>query len=79
MDVMMMQEIQNSIEVFDRLRKYSYKITIENGMEILLRFSREHYHHLAGFQHLTDMETISNPASKQKFFGDMKKERINPE
>lgn len=76
---MMMQEIQNSIEIFDRLRKYAYKITIENGMEILLRFSREHYHHLAGFQHLTDMETISNPVSKQKFFGDLKKERINPE
>ena len=74
-----MREIQSSIEIFDRLRKYTYKITIENGMEILLRISREHYHHLAGFQHLTDMKTISNPSSKQKFFGDLKKKKINPD
>lgn len=74
-----MKEIEKSIVTFDRLRKYAYKITIENGMEILLRFSREHYHHLAGFQHLTDMETIANPVSKQKFYGDLKRRRITQE
>ena len=78
-ECMDMNEIQNSIEVFDRLRKNAYRITIENGMELWLHISREHYHHLAGFQHLTDMETISNPISRQKFFGDLKKGKIRPE
>lgn len=74
-----MNEIEKSIEVFERLRKFAYQITIENGMEILLRFSREHYHHLAGFQHLTDLETICKPISKQKFYGDLKKGKITQE
>ena len=50
-----MEEIKNTIDVFERLRKYQYKITVENGMVIQLRFERERYHHLAGFQHLTDL------------------------
>lgn len=74
-----MEEIQNSIEIFDRIRKYSYKIKVENGLELILRFSREHYHHLAGYHHLTDMSTISKPASKQRFYGDLKKKRIGTE
>ena len=74
-----MNEIENSLLFFDRIRKYTYKITIENGMEIMLRFSREHYHHLAGFQHLTDLSTVSNPISRQKFYGDIKKGKIKPE
>ena len=58
-----MEEIKNTIDVFERLRKYQYKITVENGMEILLRFERERYHHLAGFQHLTDLPDVADPIS----------------
>lgn len=74
--VCVMNELDRSIEIFDRLRKFTYKITIDNGMEIMLRFSREHYHHLGGFQHLTDLKTVSNPVSRQKFFNDVKKGKI---
>ncbi|MBQ8880742.1 MAG: hypothetical protein IJ030_01015 [Oscillospiraceae bacterium] len=62
-----MEEIQKSIRVFENLRKYLYRITIENGMEIVLRFEPERYHHLAGFQHITDLTDIANPISKHNF------------
>lgn len=72
-----MEKIENTIAVFERLRKYSYKIFIENGVEIDLRFSREHFHHLVGFQHLTDLESVYNPHSRQKFYGDFRKGKIS--
>lgn len=72
-----MEEIQKTIDTFDRLRKYQYKITIENGMEIVLRFERERYHHLAGFQHLTDLPDIANPRLKQEFFNNLRKGKIS--
>ena len=62
-----MEEIQKTLGVFESLRKWQYNIKIENGMEIVLRFGREHYHHLAGFQHLTDLPDISKPISKHRF------------
>lgn len=74
-----MEEIKNTIDVFERLRKYQYKITVENGMVIQLRFERERYHHLAGFQHLTDLPDISNPMSKHKFYNDLRREKISEE
>ena len=72
-----MEEIQNTIDTFDRLRKYQYKITVENGMEFALRFSRERYHHLAGFQHLTDLDDVANPRSKQEFYNKLKNGNIS--
>ena len=74
-----MEEVQNTIGVFERLRKYQYKITIENGMEIVLRFNREYYHHLAGFQHLTDLPDIARPISKHKFYNDLRRGKISAE
>ena len=74
-----MEEIQNSILVFERLRQHIYQISIENGQVLLLRFSREHYHHLMGFQHLTDLESVSKPVSKQKFYGDVRRGKLRPE
>lgn len=74
-----MEEIQNSILVFERLRQHIYQISIENGQVLLLRFSREHYHHLMGFQHLTDLESVSKPVSKQKFYGDVSRGKLRPE
>lgn len=72
-----MDEIKKTIDIFERLRKYQYKITVENGMEILLRFERERYHHLAGFQHLTDLPDIAKPISKHKFYNDLRRGRIS--
>ena len=71
-----MEEIQKSIRVFENLRKYLYRITIENGMEIVLRFEPERYHHLAGFQHITDLTDIANPISKHKFYNDLRLGKI---
>ena len=74
-----MEEIKKTIDVFERLRKYQYKITIENGMEIALRFEREHYHHLAGYQHLTDLPDVAKPISKHKFYNDLRSGKISEE
>lgn len=74
-----MEEIKNTIDVFERLRKYQYKITVENGMEILLRFERERYHHLAGYQHLTDLPDVADPISKHKFYNDLRRGKISKE
>lgn len=74
-----MEEIEKSIAVFERLGKYQYIIRIENGMELKLRFGRERYHHLAGFQHLRDLPNIANPISKHKFFNDLRFGKISVE
>ena len=72
-----MDEIQKSIGVYEKLRKFRYKISIENGMELELHFGREHYHHLAGFQHLTDMPDVADPVSRHKFYNDLRYGRIS--
>lgn len=72
-----MGKILESVELFDQLRKFEYRIAIENGVEISLRFKREHYHHLAGFQHLTDLPDIANPRTgTHKFYRDLKSGKI---
>lgn len=48
-------------------------------MQIVLRFSREHYHHLAGFQHLTDMPNIAQPWRKDEFYTQLSKRKISAE
>ena len=72
-----MGKILESVELFDQLRKFEYRIEIENGVEISLRFKREHYHHLAGFQHLTDLSDVANPRTgTHKFYRDLKSGKI---
>lgn len=72
-----MGKILESVELFDQLREYEYHITIENGISFSLRFKREHYHHLAGFQHLTDLPDIAYPQNgTHKFYRDLKSEKI---
>ena len=72
-----MGKILQSVELFDQLRKYEYRIEIENGVEVSLRFKREHYHHLAGFQHLTDLSDVANPRTgTHKFYRDLKSGKI---
>ena len=72
-----MGTIKDTIEVYERLRKYRYKITIQTGVTFEVRFSREHYHHLIGFQHLTDIQDIEKPNIKQKFYNDLRKGKVS--
>ncbi len=74
-----MNEIENTIAVYENLRKFQYRITIENGMQLTLRFSREHYHHLAGFQHLTDMPDVAQPRRRGEFYTQLRKGNISAE
>lgn len=72
-----MGEIEKTIEVFEKLREHRYKISIETGDSFILKFSPEHYHHLAGFQHLDDLPHISAPQLKDKFYREIKKGAIS--
>lgn len=71
-----MGQINKTIEVFERLRKNTYSIAIENGTVINFRFMTNNYHHLAGFQHLNDFPHISDPRDKDRFYRDIRKARI---
>ncbi|GEM_PF-2078221 len=74
-----MKAIGRTIEIFEYLRKKKFVISIEDGTQIYLSFFPEHYHHLVGYQHLTDLSDICNPQNKQKFYNDVKKHRISNE
>ena len=75
-----MGQIERTIEVYERLRKNRYKITIENGMEIIMSFSPEHYHHLVGYHYLTDVKSVSDPyLSKHRFYRSMKNGAVSVE
>lgn len=54
-----MGQIQKTIEIYEQLRKFKYHFEIENGISFDLNFFPEYYHHLAGFQHLTDKPHLS--------------------
>ena len=72
-----MGKIKDSILLYEDIRKYKYNISIENGMKIVLKFGRDNYHHLAGYQHLDDLPDISRPPQgPQKFYTELKKNRI---
>lgn len=71
-----MAEIKKSIEVYESLRSFRYQISIENGTMFSLRLDREAYHHLAGLQHLTDMQDIANPKLRHKIYNDIKLGKI---
>lgn len=71
-----MGQINDTIAVYERLREKTYKIEIENGITLTLSFLPENYHHLVGYQHLTDIADISRPRIKQKFYNDLKKHQI---
>ena len=64
-----MKEIETTISVYERLRAKQYRITIpELGESFLLCFKPEHYHHLAGFQYLTDLPDIADCPKGSKHF-----------
>lgn len=73
-----MGQIENSVCVYERLRKKKYRITIEDGTEFVLTCEKEHYHHLAGFHYLTDLVGIANPAyGKKRFYQQLKNHKLN--
>lgn len=71
-----MGEIQKSIEIYESLRSYQYRIVIEDGTELLLKLDRQAYHHLAGLQHLTDIPYVSDPPLKDRLYNDIRSGKI---
>lgn len=72
-----MGQIEKTIEVYERLRKNIYRISIEDGTVIDLKFFRENYHHLAGYQHLGDFPDISAPLQgTDQFYREIKNKTI---
>ena len=61
-----MVDLTKTIQVYETLSKNKYQIIIEDGTVINLRFKKENYHHLAGFQHLTDFRDIFQSAAGQE-------------
>lgn len=72
-----MTEIENTLAVYERLRQKKYRITVEDGTQLVLQFSTDNYHHLAGFQHLTDVANVYNPFSKHRFYRGLKNHTID--
>ena len=72
-----MGQIENTILVYDRLRKKRYKITVENGVEFVLDFNTKYYHHLVGYHYLTDVVGIAEPLyGKARFYRQLKNHKI---
>lgn len=72
--------LEQSVEIYERLRRKTFRITIENEMVFLLRFLPEYYHHLAGFQHLSDFSDLFRPGNGASgFYQNVKKGRIPEE
>ncbi len=70
-----MGEVQNAVQEYKELIKNEYEIKIcdkdypEKNSVFVLAPKPEHFHHLAGFQHLTDLQGIWNPReSKSRFY-----------
>ena len=74
-----MDVLQETIAVYERLRKKRYRIIIDTGEEITFSFQPANYHHLAGFQHLTDFQSISSPQSKDLFYRLVKRQQVQTE
>lgn len=72
-----MDILQESIEVYERLRNQCYHVAVENGEEFTFKFLPENYHHLAGFQHLIDFQNISDYQKKDQFYGRVKRKQID--
>ena len=60
--------IEKSLEVFEQLRSQQYRISIETGETFTLNFKKAHYHHLIGFQHLTDKPYLSYELKNKRSF-----------
>lgn len=75
-----METIEETIRVYELLRKNKYRILIEDGTEFEFRFLPANYHHLAGYQHLTDLDiSISDPINAGLFYSQIKNKVIKEE
>ena len=75
-----MGQIENTIAIYEKLKGKKYKITIENGDEVVFSFGTEHYHHLAGYHYLTDAAGIAEPRDgARQFYRRMKNGKIKTE
>ncbi len=73
-----MNSVSNAIEVYERLRKNKYEISIENGTSFTISFPKASFHHLAGFHYLTDISQYSKPNyGMERFFSDLQKNRLS--
>lgn len=72
-----MSILKDVVDVYERLRKYQFTIKIENGTILSLNFLPEHFHHLCGFQHLTDLSNIYMPGNKRLFYSKVKNGTID--
>ena len=60
-----MDILQETVAVYERLRKKRYRIIVDTGEDFTFTFQPANYHHLAGFQHLTDFRNISSPKKQR--------------
>ena len=74
-----MDILQETVAVYERLRKKRYRIIVDTGEDFTFTFQPANYHHLAGFQHLTDFQNISSPKSKDRFYGSVKRQQLQTE
>ena len=72
-----MPTISNALNAFRKLLDYQYHFTIsyrKKLVDILLVFDERDFHHLAGFQYLSDIDI---PKSAKQLFGRIDYEKIN--
>ena len=72
-----MPTISNALNAFRKLLDYQYHFTIsyrKKLVDILLVFDERDFHHLAGFQYLSDIDI---PKSAKQLFGRIDSEKIN--
>ena len=74
-----MDILQETVAVYERLRKKRYRIIVDTGEDFTFTFQPANYHHLAGFQHLTDFRNISSPKIKDRFYGSVKRQQLQTE
>lgn len=65
-----MKEIEMAVSLYERLRKKQYQITIPALDAVFcLKLVPAHFHHLLGFQHLTDLPDIAFcPRGADRFY-----------
>ena len=75
-----MDRILDIVDVYERLRKNKYRITVEDGSSFVLELRKGALHHLAGFHYLTDLPLIAYPSyGMERFYSDIKKGRLDIE
>lgn len=75
-----MTSIDTCIEKFNTLLTTEYEFTLgrkNRAVKVLLKFAKEDWFHLMGFQHLKDLPNLK--ASRSKVFDDIAVHKISPD